>query len=256
VVTDPSQQKSVAVAKSVPILHGKSPPRWRQIASSIQKEITGGIFGVGSQLPTEAEFSSRFAVSRHTIRRALIELKAQGLIRIEQGRGSFVTESVLDYSIGSRVRFSDTIRQQNRELQRRVLRVEEVLAEAHIADQLKIRRGRLTVLMERLSVVDGRPVAIGRHWFSAARFPGIAILLAEELSITKVLAKLGVSAYRRSATRVTARMPTSEEAALLEQPRTLPILVTQALNVDPKDEPVEVSIGCFASGRVRIVAGR
>ena len=112
----------------------------------------------------------------------------------------------------------------------------------------------LLVIAIALLLVDGRPIAIGTHWFSAARFPGIATLLAEEASITRVLARLGIADYRREATRIIARMPTPEEATLLEQSRTRPVLVTEALNVDPEGQPVEVSFGCYASGRVQIVA--
>ena len=54
------------------------------------------------------------------------ELEGRGLVRIEQGRGSFVAEDVLDYPLGPRTRFSETIRRQNREPQGRILRIEEI----------------------------------------------------------------------------------------------------------------------------------
>ncbi|WP_043335533.1 phosphonate metabolism transcriptional regulator PhnF [Belnapia moabensis] len=240
--------------KTATLARGQGVALWRQIAGTMEREIASGNLAPGSRLPTEAELSARFAVNRHTVRRAMEELESRGLVRIEQGRGSFIAEDVLDYPVGSRTRFSETIRRQNREPQGRILRIEELPAEAHIAEQLRLRRGRPVVLAERLSLVDGRPIAIGTHWFSAVRFPGIATLLAEEASITRVLARLGIADYRREATRITARMPTPEEAMLLEQSRNRPVLVTEALNVDPEGQPVEVSFGCYASGRVQIVA--
>ena len=59
--------------------------------------------------------------------------------------------------------------------------------------------------------------------------------------------------YRRQVTRITARMPTPEEAVLLAQSRTRPVLVTEAVNVDPEGQPVEVSFACYAAGRMQIV---
>jgi GntR family phosphonate transport system transcriptional regulator len=236
------------------LARGQGVALWRQIAGTMEREIASGSLAPGARLPTEAELSARFAVNRHTVRRAMEELEGRGLVRIEQGRGSFVAEDVLDYPVGPRTRFSETIRRQNREPQGRMLRIEEVPAEAHIAEQLRLRRGRPVILAERLSLVDGRPIAIGTHWFSTARFPSIAALLAEEASITQVLTRLGVPDFRRQATRIIARMPTPEEATLLEQSRTRPVLVTEAVNVDPQGQPVEVSSGCYASGRVQIVA--
>ena len=235
------------------LARGQGIALWRQITGAMEKDIAGGGLAPGARLPTEAELSARFGVNRHTVRRAMEELESRGLVRIEQGRGSFVAEDVLDYPVGPRTRFSETIRRQNREPQGRMLRIEEMAADAGIAETLKLRRGRPVVLAERLGLADGRPVVIGSHWFSAVRFPGIAALLAEDPSITKALARLGVADYRRQVTRVTARMPTPEEAALLEQSRTRPVLVTEAVNVDPEGQPVEVSFACYAGGRMQIV---
>lgn len=44
----------------------------------------------GDQLPTESQLSSLSGVSLVTVRRALSELSAQGVVRREQGRGTFV----------------------------------------------------------------------------------------------------------------------------------------------------------------------
>jgi GntR family transcriptional regulator, phosphonate transport system regulatory protein len=122
-----------------------------------------------------------------------------------------------------------------------------------VAEARKLRRNRPVVVAERLGLVDGRPVVLGAHYFSVARFPGIARLLAENSSITHALATLGVADYRRHSTRITARMPTAEEATLLEQARTRPVLVTEAINVDTAGEPIELSVACYAAGRMQIL---
>lgn len=232
---------------------GQGVALWRQITAAVEQEIATGQRPPGSRLPTEAELSARFHVNRHTVRRAMEELEVRGLVRIEQGRGSFVTEDVLDYPLGARTRFSESIRRQNREPHGRMLRVEELPAEPHVADLLRLRRGRTAILAERLGTADGRPVVIGAHWFPAQRFPAIATELARDHSITRALAACGVTDYRRLVTRITARMPTAEEAELLEQSRTRPVLVTEAVNVDPHGEPVEVSFARYAAGRMQLV---
>jgi GntR family phosphonate transport system transcriptional regulator len=226
---------------------------WRQIQQELEREIAAGAHKPGARLPTEAEFSARFAVNRHTVRRAMEELEGRGLIRIEQGRGSFVAEDVLDYRLGPRTRFSENIRSQNREPEGRLLRVAEVAADATLAEALGIRRGRAVILAERIALADGRPVVLGTHHFPAARFPRMAALLAANPSITAALAACGVPDYRRLVTRITARLPTPEEAALLQQSRARPILVTEAVNVDPSGAVVDVTHGRYAAGRVQLV---
>src|SRR3954451_6496062 len=180
-----------------PLARGQGVELWCQIAASLEREIGAGGISGGGRRAGEAELSARFGVNRHTVRRAMEELQARALVRIEQGRGSFVAEDVLDYPLGPRTRFSETIRRQNREPQGRILRLEEIDADGMVAEALKLRRNRPVVIAERLGLVDGRPVVLGSHYFSVARFPGIARLLAENSSITHALATLGVADYRR-----------------------------------------------------------
>jgi len=226
---------------------------WRQIGHALEAEITGGQRKPGTRLPTEAELSARFDVNRHTVRRAMEELEARGVVRIEQGRGSFVAEDVLDYRLGPRTRFSENLRRQNREPAGRILRVAEVPADASVAEALGLRRGRPVVLAERLGLADGRPVVLGTHHFPAARFPGLAALLAESPSITAALTACGVPDYRRRITRVTARLPTPEEAELLQQSRSRPVLVTDSVNTDPDGAVVDVTHARYAAGRVQLL---
>ena len=226
---------------------------WRQIQQTLEAEIASGRHAPGARLPTEAELSARFAVNRHTVRRAMEELEARGLIRVEQGRGSFVAEDVLDYRLGPRTRFSEIIRRQNRDPAGQILRIAEIPAEAGLAEALGIRRGRGVVAVDRLALADGRPMVLGTHHFPAARFPRLPALLAENSSITAALAACGVPDYRRQVTRITARLPTPEEAELLQQSRNRPVLVTEAVNTDPQGAVVDVTHARYAAGRVQLV---
>jgi GntR family transcriptional regulator len=62
-------------------------------SEALRNEIAAGDHAAGSRLPTEAELSARFEVSRPTVRAALRELQALGLVRTEHGVGSFVVET-------------------------------------------------------------------------------------------------------------------------------------------------------------------
>jgi GntR family phosphonate transport system transcriptional regulator len=78
-------------------------------------------------------------------------------------------------------------------------------------------------------------------------------LLAENPSITAALAACGVPDYRRQITRITARLPTPDEADLLQQSRSRPVLVTEAINTDPAGVVVDVTQARYAAGRVQLV---
>ena len=226
---------------------------WRQIAQALENEISDGRRPPGGQLPTEAQLAARFAVNRHTVRRALEELSHQGLVRVEQGRGSFVAEDVLDYAVSARTRFSETIRRHNREPSGRQLDLREMAADATVAAALGLRAGARVIRLERLGMADGRPVTLGTHFCSAARFPGLLARLKEAPTISAALAAAGVSDYRRQVTRVSARLPQPQEAALLAMPRNRPLLVTESINVDQDGAVVEFGSARYPTPRVQIV---
>jgi GntR family phosphonate transport system transcriptional regulator len=227
--------------------------RWRQIVDALEAEIAAATLAPGARLPTEAQLAARFAVNRHTVRRALEELSRSGLIRIEQGRGSFVTEDVLDYAIGERPRFSEWVRRHNREPTGQVLELLEVAADRVVAAALGVRTGGRIVRLERLGLADGYPVSLGSHHFPATRIPGLLAQLRAETSITAALAAAGIDDYRRQVTRVTARMPEPREAELLRMPRTRPLLVSESVNVDSAGQVVEFGIARYPSARVQLV---
>jgi len=65
-------------------------PLYRQLVQSLRGDILRGVFPVGSQLLPEAALAERFAVSRHTVREALRQLRADGLVSSRQGSGTTV----------------------------------------------------------------------------------------------------------------------------------------------------------------------
>jgi GntR family transcriptional regulator, phosphonate transport system regulatory protein len=243
----------IAMKSPEPVLRQEGIALWRQIASRLQHDIGAGIYQPGGRLPTEAELSQHFRVNRHTVRRALEELSRGGMVRVEQGRGSFVAEDVLEYAVEPRTRFSEWIRRHNKEPSGRVLQLKETTADAQIAGGLGVRAGSRVILFERLGLADDRPVSITRHYFAAPRFRRLLDLLRDSPSITEALQQVGVPDYRRQMTRVTARMPNADEAELLRAPRSRPVLVAENVNVEGGGAIVEFAIGLYPTPRVQIV---
>lgn len=235
-----------------PLARGQGVALWRQIAGTIEGEIARGK-AAGERLPTEAALTARFGVNRHTVRRALEDLEARGLIRVEQGRGAFVAEDVVDYRLGARTRFSELVRRENREPAGRILRIAEAPAETQLAEALRIRRGRMVLRVDRLGLVNGRPLVLGTHHLPLPRCAAAGEALERNASISQALAACGVTDYRRQSSRITARLPTPEEAELLQQSRSRPVLVSENLNVAPDGTPVDWTLAVYAAGRVQFV---
>ncbi len=238
---------------SGPVLRQEGVALWRQIANRLQHDIGTGTYPPGARLPTEAELSQHFRVNRHTVRRALEELSRGGLVRVEQGRGTFVAEDVLEYAVEARTRFSEWIRRHNKEPSGRILQLRETAADAQIAAALNIRPGSRVILLQRLGFADDRPVSLASHYFPASRLRGLLDALRTAPSITEALKAVGVMDYLRQVTRVSARLPNAEEAELLRMPRNRPLLVTENVNVDRAGTVVEFGMSSYPTPRVQIV---
>jgi GntR family phosphonate transport system transcriptional regulator len=226
---------------------------WRQIRQIIESEIMDGVYQAGDRLPTEYALAKRFGVNRHTVRRALGALEEAGTIRIEQGRGTFVQENVIDYRVGARTRFSENLSRQSRIPSGRLLQAMTVNAPADVARELHVEIGAPVILLETLGEADGRRISVARHFFPAERFPALIEAYEETGSVTRSLQRFGVDDYFRKRTKVTARMPTSEEARHLQQPRNRPIVVCENINVDRDGRVIEYGVTRMASDWVQII---
>lgn len=68
-----------------------SVPLYYQLATILRENIISGRYDIGDKFPTEADLVKMYSVSRATVRGALQNLKDEGLIRREAGRGTFVS---------------------------------------------------------------------------------------------------------------------------------------------------------------------
>ena len=68
-------------------------PLYQRIHALLRQRILSGEWNYGAMLPNEHDFCEEYKVSRGTIRQVLSELEKEGIIRREQGRGTFVTRT-------------------------------------------------------------------------------------------------------------------------------------------------------------------
>jgi GntR family transcriptional regulator len=75
------------------------PPKYLQLAKTLLREIEGGVYPVGSLLPTESDLCEQFGASRFTVREAIKKLVERGLVNRKPSVGTRVlaTESKFAY---------------------------------------------------------------------------------------------------------------------------------------------------------------
>ncbi len=225
---------------------------WMQVARSIEQSIRDQEFVPGDKLPTEAEFSQKFMVNRHTLRRALSHLQEKGLVESTQGRGSYVRRPALKYRIGRRTRFTDVMRDLAIEARTKTHSLSVVPSSRDVAIALELKPGAKVIRLKRIGLVNDAPIIMSTHYLSHERFPFFSKTYQTHLSVTQTLAHSGVLDFERKRTVVHSRLPFPDETELLNLPRHIPLLATRGWNVDSFGDPLEYGEAIFASDRVEL----
>ncbi|TCQ11599.1 GntR family phosphonate transport system transcriptional regulator [Rhizobium sp. PP-F2F-G36] len=227
--------------------------RWRRVADGIRASIMDAV--VTDRLPPETELAADYGVNRHTVRRAIAALAAEGIVRAERGRGTFVNpvEPRISYPIGTRARFSENMMRQSLEPSGRLVGSQKVSADMAMARLLGLALGAPLHRLDHMAVVDGVPLSRSTSHFSAERFPGIIAAYAQEGSITQALRRCGLADYRRRETRLTAERVSPGDADALSCAGDAIVLVTNAVDVDLEDRPVQAIRTRFLADRMELV---
>ncbi len=226
---------------------------WKQIERQLLRDIAQGMFKPGEKLPTENELAKRFEVNRHTVRSAIAALTEANVTRVEQGRGTFVQEALLDYPLGNRTRFSQIVTGRHRLPDKQLIKSEIIDAPKAIAKHLEIPIGSAVIYLESISVADDIPLAHSISYLPQNRFKGIDEIFIETKSLTESLKSYGIYDYTRKQTRIIAQIPSAKIANLLRQAKNKPILQTESIDVDVVAKPIEFGVTSFSSDRVQLL---
>ena len=222
-----------------------SGPRYQQLARHVARAIRSGLLTPDTQLPAERDMAAIAEVSRVTIRKAVAELVAEGLVEKRQGAGSFVLPHVrkLQQSLSSLVSFT-----------------ENMTARGKTSSSVVLRRGLFAPMPDELMVLGlttGDRVARVRRLRSAGGVP-MAIensALPEDIlprpdevstSLYAVLRRDG-AAPTRALQRVTAASLGREDAGLLNMAEGDAVLQIDRTGYLASGRPIEYTRGLYRS---------
>ncbi|MDE7221120.1 MAG: GntR family transcriptional regulator, partial [Oscillospiraceae bacterium] len=137
----------------------KKIPEPKLIQDSIEHDLIRGVYEKGSMIPKQEFFSQKFGVSRTTVRKATDELIRNGILVSIKGKGTYVCDYGENVHLPVRPIIAE--RTENRhKLLSRTLSIETIPATEAIAKQLRIPTGNDVVRIERVRLLDGKPLCI------------------------------------------------------------------------------------------------
>lgn len=216
-------------------------PLYHQLKEWLSGRILSGEFPPGAQLPGELELCESFELSRGVVRQALDELRHEGLISRERGRGTFVSVPKTAEGLISGLRgLADDAALRGQRVDSTVLLLRESPAGADVALRLDLEPGEPVVELERLRAIDGEPWVLVITYLPAALVPGLA---RRDLSGSKSLYRILRENYGlqivSSVRRVEAAIADVREAHLLRIPRGAPLLVLRSIGYTTGGRPFD-----------------
>ena len=166
-------------------------PLYRQLMQRIRADIASGVYAVHSRIPSEAELSETYQVSRVTVRKALAELTSEGLLRRKQGKGTYVCAPRLKSNLREVTSFHEACLMMGCTPSTKVISAQTVRVEEDVQAELGLADDRAVEIV-RVRLADGEPVMLETN-----RFPmQYGELIKEDLSASlyHLLSKQGIVA--------------------------------------------------------------
>ncbi|KQN60663.1 UTRA domain-containing protein [Rahnella sp. R3(2024)] len=152
---------------------GESQTTVAVICKALSESIATGAFSAEGRLPSERALSDHFSTTRITLREALGQLEAQGLIYREVRRGWFVSPPRIVYNPLQRSHFHAMAKDQGRDAQTEVIDAKYCVASETVCQKLLLPSGSEVICIRRLRYIDKRPVLYVEHYLNPLYFQGI-----------------------------------------------------------------------------------
>ncbi|MCS2168865.1 GntR family transcriptional regulator [Scandinavium sp. TWS1a] len=130
-------------------------PLYAIVEIALAADIAEAKLPPGSQLPSEGRLIERFNVSRTTLRKAIENLVARGLVEIRRGKGTFVTQPKIVQELTSLTGFVEDMQKSGRVPTARLLDKTVVTADARVAGKLALPVGSDVMRIQRIRLADG-----------------------------------------------------------------------------------------------------
>ncbi|MGH3144376.1 MAG: GntR family transcriptional regulator [Rubrobacter sp.] len=213
---------------------------YHQILLGLTERIESGEIGVGDRLPSEADLVADFGVSRTTARRALDELRRQGLVRREPGRGTFLASPRLRSNLAYLHSFSEEIERWGYTPGVWLASQEEVTAGEEVASWLDVVVGEEVLFVRRLRLADERPIFVCDSHLPVTRFPALKDADYGSISLSRLFEERTGRKIEHARQWIGAAAAAPEVAALLEIESDVPVLKVRRITYVTGDRPIEV----------------
>lgn len=200
----------------------KSPiPAYYQLKNIILRKIKSCEYTEDNLIPSERELSDSLGISRMTVRQALNQLVAEGVLYREKGKGTFVSKTKIEQR--NIMSFSDTVVKKGMRPSTKVLNFSKEECSEYIKEILDLKDSEPVFNIKRLRLANNIPVGIEEDFIPEKYCPDL-----DKFDLTGSLYKLIREEYSHiinyADNIVEAAKPSKGEKELLNISSNTPVL--------------------------------
>jgi GntR family transcriptional regulator len=233
-------------------LREASRPLYHRVYCEISREIESGSLQPGDRLPSERSLCDALGVSRATVRRAIEELAADGLIE-GRGRAWVIADDALVEPPNTLMSMSEVGRSRGLETSALVVAAKVRAATIDEAELFGIAPGAELFELERVRMLDGLPIAVDENRVPLQLAPELTDLDFTSASLYETLERAG-NPPRRAEYELEARGADASEAALLGLARGTPVLFATTVAIGEQGRVVDLGRTAYRADRYRFQA--
>ncbi|QDF28884.1 GntR family transcriptional regulator [Halarcobacter anaerophilus] len=231
-----------------------SKPLYVELYEQILKNIKDKKYSCCDKLPSENIFAKEFGVNRHTVRQALSLLKDEGVIYTLKGKGNFISNIQVPYSISEKSSFSQKILDLGYEPKTKLISADIIEPTDDIAKNLGLSKKLKVIELKLLRFANDLPIAVSYSYFDAFIYREIINNLdIKPLSLYRVLNRCYPNMeITKISTIFEAKNPSAEISELLMMPSNTPVIAATTISKNQKGEFVEYGTSYSRADAVKI----
>ncbi|HEX2177433.1 MAG TPA: GntR family transcriptional regulator [Nocardioidaceae bacterium] len=207
---------------------------------------------IGAPLPPERQLAQSLGVSRLTLRAAVQQLVAEGLLMRRQGSGTFVAQPAVAQPL-TLTSFSEDMRRRGMRPGSRVLTFGVDFAGAKTGSRLQMSPRSRVWVVRRLRLADDMPMAIETLHLPQSLLPDLIREDLENSSLYEYLRERGIEMGPGSQV-IETTVTDEQESSLLMLPVLSPAFLFERITHDRQGQAIEYVRSVYRGDRYRLLA--
>jgi GntR family transcriptional regulator len=233
-------------------LPGGRAPLYSRLRQAIRDRVTSGEWRPGEQIPTIRQLGEQYGVSRITVVQALDSLAREGILVRWQGKGVFVGQPTASEPRIPLLSFTEEAIGHGQTPGSRLLRLRREPATPGLTARLDLPAGESVVLVERIRLLDGLPIAVQQSYLPAHVVPGLIDRGEPIDSLYQVLTDVyGVVPTNATESYAPIRLG-PDQARLLEIPAGAPAFQVDRFTRDQTGRAIEFTTTVLRGDRYKL----